>query len=176
MKILLILPAAQHLRVKTADGFVPKRKMLRFSVLPLTTVAALTSKEHTVEICDENVETVDLNTDADVVGISFMTGLAQRAYELADIFRQHGIITVAGGYHPTFCTEEALEHFDIVVAGEAENIWPTVLEDIKRGQFRKAYHSDPDQDLSSVPIPRRELLSKTKDYYITTNAVQTGRG
>ena len=56
MKILLVLPAAEHLRVKESGGYVPKRKMLRFSVLSLTTVAALTPQEHEVVICDENVE------------------------------------------------------------------------------------------------------------------------
>ena len=176
MKILLILPAAEHLRVKTSGGFVPKRKMVRFSVLGLTTIAALTPEEHEVTICDENTEAIDLNAKTDVVGISFMTGLAPRAYELAEHFRRRGIITIAGGYHPTFCTEEALKHFDIVVAGEAENTWPTVLTDISRGQFQKLYRSDPNQDLSAVPVPRRRLLNKNKQHYITTNAVQTGRG
>lgn len=175
MKILLILPAAEHLRVKS-DGYVPKRKMLRFSVLSLTTIAALTSDEHSVQICDENVEAVDFGADVNIVGISFMTGIAPRAYELADHFRKRGIITVAGGYHPTFCIDEALEHFDIVVAGEAEGVWPQVLEDIKKGQFQKVYRSNLQQDLSIVPFPRRDLLSKKKHHYITTNAVQTGRG
>jgi hypothetical protein len=46
MKILLVLPAAEHLRV--TDDRVPRRKMLRFSVLSLTTVAALTPPEHEV--------------------------------------------------------------------------------------------------------------------------------
>ena len=176
MKILLILPAAEHLRVKKASGFVPKRKMLRFSVLGLTTVAALTPEEHTVEICDENVEATNLDADADVVGISFMTGLAPRAYDLANHFRRRGIITVAGGYHSTLSTEEALRHFDIVVSGEAEGVWPVVLNDIERKKFQRIYRSDPYQNLSGVPIPKRRLLEKNKRHYITTNAVQTGRG
>ena len=55
MKILLILPAAPHLRVTPENPRVSKRAMLRFSVLPLTTVAALTPPEHEVDLCDENV-------------------------------------------------------------------------------------------------------------------------
>ena len=82
MKILLILPAADHLRVKKGQS-VPKRKMLRFSVLSLTTLAALTPKKHTISICDENVEPTNFDAEADVVGISFMTGLAPRAYEIS---------------------------------------------------------------------------------------------
>ncbi|MBN1127021.1 MAG: B12-binding domain-containing radical SAM protein [Sedimentisphaerales bacterium] len=176
MKILLILPAAEHLRVREVNGFVPKRKMLRFSVLSLTTLAALTPFEHEVTICDENVEAVDLDADVDIVGITFMTGLAARAYELAAHFRNRGIITVAGGFHPSLCTEEATRHFDIVVAGQAEGVWDRVLEDIQAGSFQNVYRGDPDIDLATVPVPRRDLLRKTSKYYVTTNAVQTGRG
>lgn len=176
MKILLILPAAEHLRVKENGGYVPKRKMLRFSVLSLTTVAALTPKEHEVVICDENVEYLDTDLDCDVVGITFMTGIAPRAYELAGIFRKRGVVTVAGGFHPTLCTDEAMKHFDIVVSGQAEGIWPKVLEDIAAGSFKPLYHAAPDSDLSQVPLPRRDLTKKTRRHYATMHAVQTGRG
>jgi radical SAM superfamily enzyme YgiQ (UPF0313 family) len=176
MKIVLILPAARHLRVTYENQNVPRRKMLRFSVLSLTTIAALTPGEHEVKIVDENVEPLDLNVDADVVGITFMTGLAPRAYELARHFRGRGIITVAGGFHPTLCTQEAVKYFDIVVAGQAEGVWGNVLEDIQKGCFQKIYRGSGDQDLAAVPAPRRDLLEKTGKYYMTTNAVQTGRG
>lgn len=176
MKILLILPAAEHLRVKGFGGYVPKRKMLRFSVLSLTTVAALTPQEHEVVICDENVEYLDTDFDCDVVGITFMTALAPRAYELAEIFRNRGIVTVAGGFHPTLCTTEAEKHFDIVVAGQAEGIWPKVLEDIADGDYQPLYRGAPDADLCHVPLPRRGLTKKTRRHYATIHAVQTGRG
>ena len=176
MKILLVLPAAKRYRVTDDGRRVPRRNMLRFSVLSLTTVAALTPPAHEVAICDENVQPLDFDTDADVVGVSFMTGLAPRAYEIADEFRRRGKVTVAGGYHPTFRVEEALEHFDVVVAGEAEGTWPAVLADIERGRASRVYRSDPAQDLSAVPIPRRDLLAGTARHYVTTHAVQTGRG
>ena len=94
MKIYLILPAVERLRVTRKRFWVPKRKMLRFSVLSLTTVAALTPEEHEVVICDENVEPVDYQSDADVVGITFMTGLANRAYELAAHFKVPAMVCV----------------------------------------------------------------------------------
>lgn len=175
MKIVLILPAAEHLRV-TARRHVPRRRMLRFSVLSLTTIAALTPAEHEVEIIDENVEPLDMELTADVVGITFMTGLAPRAYELAGHFRKRGIITVAGGFHPTLATQEAAKHFDVVVAGQAEGVWGQVLRDIQCGQPQKVYHGDCSMDLAAVPMPRRDLVQKTRRYYATTNAVQTGRG
>ena len=83
MRILLVLPAADNVRVTRENPRVPRRRMLRFSVLPLTTVAALTPPRHEVRLVDENVEPLDLEADVDLVGVSFMTALAPRAYAIA---------------------------------------------------------------------------------------------
>jgi len=130
MKVLLILPAGENVRVTRDRPRVPKRAMLRFSVLPLTTVAALTPPEHEVRIVDENVEPLDFDTECDVVGVTLMTALAPRAYEIAKEFRARGKIVVGGGFHPTLCSQEAAEHFDAIVAGDAEGAWEQVLRDI----------------------------------------------
>jgi len=175
MKIYLITPAADHLRVASKKSKVPKRNMLRFSILSLTTIAALTPEKHEVIICDENTEPLDYDMDADIVGITFMTGLANRAYELASHFKQKGIITVAGGFHPTLNSEDARKHFDIVVSGEAEDTWPALLEDIEKGKYQSFYQSRFCGSLDNSPAPRRDLI-KNKQHYVTTNAVQTGRG
>ncbi|MEN6448945.1 MAG: radical SAM protein [Thermoguttaceae bacterium] len=173
MKILLVLPAAEHLRV-TGDE-VPRRKMLRFN-LSLTTVAALTPPEHEVVLCDENVQRLDFDAVCDVVGVSFMTALAPRAYEIAAEFRRRGKTVVAGGFHPTFCPDEASQHFDAVVVGEAEGLWPSVLEDIAHGRLARIYRTEQLPDLAATPIPRRELMAGSSRHYVTTYAVQTGRG
>jgi radical SAM superfamily enzyme YgiQ (UPF0313 family) len=174
MKVLLVVPAPEHLRVK--DNSVPKRKMLRFSVLSLTVVAALTPDEHQVTLCDENVEPLDFDAPCDVVGVSFMTAMAPRAYKIADEFRRRGKVVVAGGFHPTFRPEEAAEHFNSVVIGEAEGLWPKVLDDIQRGEPAKFYRADRPPDLATTPIPRRGLTAANGRHYVTTHAVQTGRG
>jgi radical SAM superfamily enzyme YgiQ (UPF0313 family) len=124
LKILLVLPAGEKVRVTPERPSVPRRAMLRFSVLPLTIVAALTPPEHQVRIIDENVEPLDFDTDCDVVGITCMTALAPRAYEIADRFRQRGRIVVGGGYHPTLLPEDCAPHFDAVIIGDAEELWP----------------------------------------------------
>ena len=139
LKILLVLPAGEQLRVTVQNPNVPRRAMLRFSVLPLTVVAALTPREHKVRIVDENVEALDFDTDCDVVGISFMTALAPRAYEIAAQFRRRGRVVVAGGYHATLCPEDAASHVDAVVVGDAEGAWERLLADFQRGQLQKVY-------------------------------------
>ena len=202
MKILLVLPAGKAVQVTRDRPRVPRRAMLRFSVLPLTTVAALTPAKHDVRIVDENVEPLDYDTPCDVVGISYMTALAPRAYEMAGEFRRRGKIVVAGGYHPTLCTEEVAQHFDAVVVGDAEGAWERVVRDIEDGRLcscaslkrrtkdgtkatalprsaatpARIYRSKSDSVILHTPIPRRDLLAHTARHYATINAVQTGRG
>jgi radical SAM superfamily enzyme YgiQ (UPF0313 family) len=176
MKILLVLPAAERVRVTRENPRVPSRNMLRFSILPLTTVAALTPTSHEVSICDENVEPLDLDADVDLVGVTFMTALAPRAYEIAEAFRARGKITVAGGYHPTFLPEEASEHFDAVVVGEAEGQWQKLLSDAEAGRLAGIYRRPGPCDPAEIPAPRRDLSERTARHYATIHAVQAGRG
>jgi radical SAM superfamily enzyme YgiQ (UPF0313 family) len=187
LKILLVLPAGEQVRVTAQKPEVPRRAMLRFSVLPLTAVAALTPHEHQVQIVDENVEALDFDTDCDVVGITFMTTLAPRAYEIAAHFRRHGRIVVGGGYHATLCPEDAAPHFDAVVVGDAEGAWEQLLADLQRGELQKVYRQPAGGEpvsfgpgarleLLQTPVSRRDLLQHTARHYATINAVQAGRG
>ncbi len=176
MRILLVLPAAASVRVRRPGGRVLRRRMLRFSVLPLTTVAALTPERHQVRLCDENVEPLDLGAEVDLVGLSFMTAVAPRAYEIAAAFRRRGIPVAAGGYHPTFRPHEVLEHVDAVVVGEAEGQWPQLLADLEGGRLRKLYRAAAPCDPALIPAPRRTLTRGTARHYVTTAAIQTGRG
>ncbi|MHC1768827.1 MAG: radical SAM protein [Verrucomicrobiia bacterium] len=184
MRILLVLPAADHVRVTRNHPDVPKRAMLRFSVLPLTTVAALTRPEHSVRIIDENVEPLDLDAECDLVGVSFMTALAPRAYEIAGVFRKRGKLVIGGGYHPTLCPDDAKAHFDALVIGDAEGSWERVLADAQQGTLRGIYRQTPPCAAAPalpggelrVRTPRRDLLAGTARHYATINAVQAGRG
>ena len=183
LKILLVLPAGERVRVTRESLEVPRRAMLRFSVLPLTVVAALTPRGHAVRIVDENVEPLDFDADCDVVGITFMTALAPRAYEIAGRFRRRSKIVVAGGYHATLCPEDAAPHFDALVVGDAEGVWEHLLADLQRGELQKLYRAaggaggpGGSPERLQTPVPRRDLLQHTARHYATINAVQAGRG
>ena len=142
--------------------------------LALPMVAALTPEDVKVIIVDEKVEPIDFEENVDLVGISVMTPFAPRAYEIADIYRKRGIKTVLGGIHPTALPEEAIEHADAVVIGEAENVWGNLIEDFKKNRLKRFYHSDQLISMKGLPLPRINLLNK--DAYSTINCVQTTRG
>ena len=95
--------------------------------------------------------------DVDLVGISVDSKTARRSYDIAARYRARGIKVVMGGIHPTACTEEALEHCDSVVVGEAEDTWPTLLEDVKRGRLAPVYRPE-FPNLAGRPFPEEPDL------------------
>jgi len=109
--------------------------------LALYILEGLTPAEHEVKIVEEEVATINLEESCDLVGISCMTANAPRAYELANEFRNRGKTVVLGGVHPTILPEEALEHADSVVIGEAEGVWEDLLQDFAAGKLNERYHN-----------------------------------
>jgi len=146
----------------------------RFPYLSLTTLAALTPKGIEVTIEDENVEEIKFDDRPDLVAISIITPLANRGYAIADRFREMSVPVVIGGFHATWMPEEAGQHADAVVLGEAEQAWPRVIEDFKNRSLQKFYRTNGRADLIGLPIPRRELLKRGA--YFFTNTMQIGRG
>ena len=108
-RLLLIRPNMGDFRAK--DTMVP---------LVAGLLKALTPPRVAFEFVDERLETVNPEAEADLIAFTLETFTARRAYTLADNFRQRGIPVVMGGYHPSFCPHEALEHADAVVVCDAE--------------------------------------------------------
>src|SRR6476661_7517736 len=79
------------------------KKSLRYQPLTLTTLAALIPADlpTEVQLFDEGIADVPLDLDADLIGLTVITGTARRAYELADHFRSRAITVVLGGPHVT---------------------------------------------------------------------------
>ncbi|MFH1397216.1 MAG: cobalamin-dependent protein [Candidatus Omnitrophota bacterium] len=106
----------------------------------LLTLAALTPKEYKIKIINQKQfwSAGDFN-DRALVGITCLTAAVVEAYQLADKFRRAGSRVVLGGPHVTALPEEALEHADSVVIGEAESVWPKVIADFENGCLNKIY-------------------------------------
>ena len=144
--------------------------------LPL--LAALTPPGHTITIVEEAFAPDDLDQEVDLVGITVLTELCVRAYQIGDAYRRKGVKVVMGGIHPTVLPEEALEHADAVVVGEAEGIWPQLVADAASGQLQRIYRAETTTCLQGLPIPRRDLFSETKGkgYIPIPIGVETSRG
>ena len=168
MRVVLIAPAA--------PSYIWRKKRAAFTIPPLALplLAAFTPREIELRLVDEAVEDVDLNLDADLVGLSLMTASAVNGYSLADHFRSRKISVVLGGVHPSMVPEEALQHGDSVVIGEGEHLWPQVLEDAARGNLQRIYQGDSFLSLRALPPPRWDLL-RAKRYFIP-RTIQTSRG
>jgi radical SAM superfamily enzyme YgiQ (UPF0313 family) len=78
-----------------------------------------------------------------------------------------------GGYHPTFLPDEALEHADAVVKGDAEGVWEQVLADARNGGLERIYESNEFPDLAGI-MPDRSIFAGKK--YAPIGLVQYGRG
>jgi radical SAM superfamily enzyme YgiQ (UPF0313 family) len=174
MKLLLINPSAAHWRVRPGERPRLATRMFRFSMLSSLSVAAAAPPGVEVRIVDEEVEPLDLATEADLVGISFMTFNAPRAYALANRLRQEfGKTVIFGGYHPTLCPDEAKAHADAVCVGEAEPVLPAIIRDCQQGRLQPFYRAGL-ADLRGLPAPNRSLIRRSA--YAMAEAVQATRG
>src|SRR4030042_3474234 len=129
MKLLLISPERER---KKAEAF-----LFRLGFLNLPYVAAVTPPDVEVRMIDEAYEDVNFEEKADLVGITAQTPAAARAYLIAKEFKKRGTPVVMGGVHASMLPDEALQHVDAVVVGEAEEIWPHLIDDFKKGQLKK---------------------------------------
>ena len=138
MKLLLVSPS--HKRGK----LIKLPKALKIPQLTLHILASLTPNDVDITVVDEEIREIDFSSDFDLVGISCMTATANRSYQLSDMYRQRGSKVVLGGIHPSILPQEAIQHADAVVIGEAEGCWPDVINDFRKGNLQKFYR---------VPVP-----------------------
>jgi radical SAM superfamily enzyme YgiQ (UPF0313 family) len=172
MRLFLINPSNPLVSIVK----VKESRWNRFRVwkpLSLMVLAGLTPPEWEITIVDENLSTPNYEAmpRPDLVGIAAFTSQANRAYEVATRFRRLGVAVVMGGIHATMCQQEAMERVDAIVTGEAEGIWPQVLEDARHGCLKRRYDGGLAK-ISDVPIARHDLLASG----YACGAIQTTRG
>src|SRR6476646_8210493 len=127
-----------------------KRSLLDLGIL---TVAACTPRDVIVQVVDEYVEAIPYDTDADLVALSAKTSCVTHAYEVAAKFRAKGKKVVLGGIHASLRPDEALEHVDYVVLGEAEETWPKFVEAFKQGRAPRKTPSEGFAPMGEIPVP-----------------------
>jgi radical SAM superfamily enzyme YgiQ (UPF0313 family) len=185
MRIALIYAGTGDPRRDAASG-------LRMPPLGLPLLAALTPPGHDVVILDDSRRRINFDergmgilpmsshgqdaraTTFDLVGISALTPTAERAYELSAGFRKRGAKVVLGGLHVTTLPDEAASHADCVVIGEADEIWPRLVEDVAQGRLRSRYEAAQPASLAGLPTPRWDLLPR--GLYHPLRVIETTRG
>jgi radical SAM superfamily enzyme YgiQ (UPF0313 family) len=135
-------------------------------------LAALTPPSVDVELHHEMVRPIDYETDADVIALSFMDFCAPHAYEVAARFRSLGKIVIAGGKYPSTFPLEVMPHFDSVIVGEAESVWPQAVEDLARGRLLRVYRAPFAPSLDGIPPPRYDLVEPQYSVPMVTEATR----
>lgn len=166
----------EGMKIRIVVSYLPRyeRGHTFHFVPPLTAIhlAAITPPPHEVDVVHEQAREVPVRADVDVVAISYFSGFARQAYALGDAYRALGVKVVMGGPHATYWIDEALEHADVVVTGEAESVWQELLADLERGQARRVYRGQA-VDLAGLPTPRHDLL---EDRFVVRRVLQATRG
>lgn len=161
----------------TLPGFVKRSKVVAsLPSLSLLTLAGMTPPEIEVSYLEvPDLSAVhDLPGEFDVVAIASFTAQIKDAYSLADRYRAVGTTVLLGGLHVTAMPEEASKHADAIVLGEAEPVWPRVIDDLLHNTLQSLYDARGQSfDLAEAPMPRFELLDIARYNRLT---VQTQRG
>ncbi len=162
MKIAFVVP--NMFATRAFDAIEP----LVFSIL-----AARTPDDIEIVFWDERKETVPLDESVSLLAITVETHTARRAYQIAKEYRAIGAAVVMGGHHPTFCPDEALQHCDAIVIGDAEGAWELLVEDFRNRALKPIYRQPHTPELSELKMDRSIFKGKG---YAPATVIQYGRG
>lgn len=141
--------------------------------LPPALIAGLTPPDVEVRFYDDRMEEIPFDEPTDLVALSVETYTARRAYQIASEYRRRGVPVVMGGFHASLCPDEVAHHAESVVVGEAEALWPEVVDDWRHGRPRKLYRQQGRTSLAGVRPDRRIFRGKR---YLPVGLVEAGRG
>jgi radical SAM superfamily enzyme YgiQ (UPF0313 family) len=170
MRLLLVQPTTKY------PDRRPLRSPTRWLVgMTLPYLAGMTPKNVQVDLVDDRLSPIPYDRPYDLVGITCTCATSPRAYEIAAEFRQRGVPVVMGGFHVSLHPEEALQHCDAVVVGEAESVWRELIEDARGRRLKPRYQSEDFHDLQGLSRPRLELVDYRR-YRVKIIPTQTSRG
>lgn len=141
--------------------------------LPPALIAGITPPDVEVRFYDDRMETIPYDEPTDLVAMSVETYTAKRAYQIASEYRRRGVPVVMGGFHASLCPDEVARYAESVVVGEAEALWPEVVDDYRHGRPKKVYRQTGRTSLSGARPDRRIFRGKR---YLRVGLVEAGRG
>jgi radical SAM superfamily enzyme YgiQ (UPF0313 family) len=146
----------------------------RMEPLTLGVIAGYTPPDVECVLYDDRMEDIPFDEPTDLAAITVELYNARRAYEIAGEYRKRGVPVVMGGFQPTLVPDECLEHADAIVTGDAETIWPSVVDDVRNGNLRRCYIGQTEYPQPGGVLPRRELFRGKG--YLPVTLIQYGRG
>ena len=167
MRIALIHPAM---------GRRPGERYMRtwqMESLPAAVIAGLTPHDVDLRFHDDRMEAIPYDAPVDMAALSVETYTARRAYQIASEYRRRGVPVVMGGFHATLATEEVGQYAESVVIGDAEPLWPQLIDDMRHGALQKVYRSEQRPSLAGLRYDRRIFAGKR---YLPIGLIETGRG
>ena len=111
----------------------------RMEALSIGVIAAYTPDDVDCVFYDDRMEEIPFDEPTDLMAITVELYNARRSYEIAAEYRKRGVPVVMGGFHPTLAPDECMPHADAIVTGDAEAIWPQVVNDARRGKLQPVY-------------------------------------
>ncbi|MCR1900253.1 B12-binding domain-containing radical SAM protein [Irregularibacter muris] len=129
--------------------------------------------KYKITLVDEYNQKIPDDEKYDLIAMTVNTPNAVHCYDIAQKFRQKGSKVIMGGPHVTLLPNEAIEHCDYIIVGEAEKTWPQFLEDFYKDCAKEQYICKDIPSLKGLPIPRRNLIKKR---FLTKGAVIATRG
>src|SRR4051812_34428715 len=167
MRLTLIYPSVGR---KEDEPYVRAWQM---EPLSMATLAGLTPPDVEVRFYDDRMEVVPFDEPTDLVAISVETYTAKRAYQIASEYRRRGLPVVMGGFHASLRPDEVALYAESVVVGEAEVLWPEVINDYRHGTPKKIYRQPGRTSLAGARPDRRIFRGKR---YLPVGLVEAGRG
>lgn len=137
------------------------------------TLAGLTPRDVDVRFYDDRTEAIPFDEPTDLVAMSVETYTAKRAYQIASEYRKRGVPVVMGGFHPTLVPEEVGQYAESIVIGEAEGLWPRVIDDFRNGRLQRVYRQAARPSLDGLR-PDRSIFAGKR--YLPVGLVEAGRG
>lgn len=137
------------------------------------TLAGLTPSDVEIKFYDDRMQPVPYDEPTDLVAMSVETYTAKRAYQIASEYRRRGVPVVMGGFHPTLVPDEVSEYAESIIIGEAEGLWPQVIEDFRRGCLQRVYKRATRPPLKGLKLDRSIFAGKR---YLPVGLIEAGRG
>ena len=166
MRLTLIHPAIGH---RAGERYIRSWQM---EPLPIAALCGLTPRSVELAFHDDRMEAIPFDAPTDAVAIPVETYTAARAYQIASEYRRRKVPVIMGGFHATLMPDEVARHAEAVVVGEAESVWPEVIDDLLHGRLQTRYDGQR-LPMNHARIDRRLFAGKR---YLPIGLVESGRG